>query len=83
MSTIQLTKNKKIKRLKRNKNDLYPVNRAAFLLRVGSPEHEDNAIQVLVQPGHHHICELLPALLLVGGGLVSSHREDSIEQEHA
>lgn len=60
-----------------------PVNRAAFLLRVGSPEHEDNAIQVLVQPGHHHICELLPALLLVGGGLVSSHREDSIEQEHA
>lgn len=78
MSTIQLTKKKSEKR-----NNLYPVNRAAFLLRVGSPEHEDNAIQVPVQPGHHHICELLPALLLVGGGLVSSHREDSIEQEHA
>lgn len=64
------------------RSNLYPVDGAAFLLGVGSPQHEDNPVQVLVEPGHHHIGELLPASLLVGGGLVSSHREDGVEQEH-
>lgn len=61
------------------KSNLYPVNGAAFLLGIGSPQHEDDPMQVLVEPGHHHVRELLPASLLVGSGLVSSHREDSVE----
>lgn len=65
------------------RRNLYPVNGAAFLLGVGSPQHEDNPLQVLVEPGHHHVRELLPAPLLVGGGLVSSHGEDGVEQEHS
>lgn len=60
----------------------YPVNRAALLLCISSPQHENNPMQVLVQPGDDHIRELLPALLLVGRGLVGSHREDGVEQEH-
>lgn len=65
------------------RSNLYPVNGAAFPLGVGAPQHKDNPVQVLVEPGHHHVRELLPAPLLVGGGLVSSHRQDSVEQEHS
>lgn len=62
---------------------MYPVDGAAFPLGIGSPEHEDKAVQVLVEPGHHDICELLPAPLLVGRGLVSPNREHRVEQEHS
>lgn len=65
-----------------NGNHAYPVNGAALLLSIGPPKHEDQAVQILVQPGDHRISELLPALLLVGIGLVRSDSEDSIEQKH-
>lgn len=61
----------------------FPVDGAAFLLGIGSPQHEDQPMQVLVEPGHHDVRELLPASLLVGGGLVSPHREHSVEQQHS
>lgn len=61
----------------------YPVDGAAFPLGIGSPEHEHDPVQVLVEPGHHNIRELLPAPLLVGRGLVSPDREHSVEQEHS
>lgn len=61
--------------------DTYPVDGTALLLSVRAPEEEDKASEVLIQPGHHRVRELLPAPLLVGIGLVRADSEDSVEEE--
>lgn len=58
-----------------------PVDGTALLLSIGAPEEEDKAIQVLIQPRHDCIRELLPAPLLMGIGLVCADSEDGVEEE--
>lgn len=58
-----------------------PVNDTALLLSIRAPEEEDEATQVLIQPGHDRVRELLPAPLLMGIGLVGADSEDGVEEE--
>lgn len=58
-----------------------PINDTALLLGVRAPEQEDEARQVLIEPRHNCIRELLPTPLLMGIGLVGADGEDSIEEQ--
>jgi len=54
-----------------------------LLLRLQPPEQENYSLPLLVYHIYHLICELLPALLLVGVGLAFSDCEHPIQQEHS
>lgn len=49
-SSVHPTEKKQKMSEREERNKLYPVNGAAFPLGVGSPQHEDNPVQVLVEP---------------------------------
>lgn len=66
-----------------NKEQTHPVNSSSFLLSIWSPQHEDDALQIVAEPLHHSVSEHLPAFLFVGVGLVCSDRQHRIEQQNA
>lgn len=68
--------------LKWIKGQTYSVNSSSFLLRVCSPQHEDNTLQIVAEPLHHSVSEHLPAFLFVGVGLVRSDSQHSVEEQH-
>ena len=49
---------------------------------VRAPQQEDYSFQVAAQPLDHSIGEALPAPVLVGVGLVGTHRQHRVEQQH-
>ncbi len=60
----------------------HPVNSGSLLLSVRSPQHEDEAFQVVAERLHHGVSERLPAFVFVGVGLVRSDGQHSVEQQH-
>lgn len=61
----------------------HAVYSCSFLLSVGPPQHEDNTIQVAVEPLHHSICKRLPASVFVRVGIVRSDRQHGVQQQDA
>ena len=62
---------------------LLGVDQRHLLLRKPAPQQEYEALPAGAQGGDGRVCEALPALLAVGGGVVCPHRQHRIEQEHS
>ena len=60
----------------------HPVDSGSFLLSVSSPQHEDEALQVVAQPVYHSVSERLPAFVFVGVGIMRFDRQHGVEQQH-
>ena len=55
------------------------INDGSLFLRVRPPQHEDDSVKVTIDPGDDCVGEHLPSLVLVGVGLVGTHRQHGIQ----
>lgn len=59
------------------------VGYGSLALGIAAPEHVDDIVLMQADGTHHGIGELLPAVSGMRGGLVGTHRQYGIEQQHA
>ena len=57
------------------------IGNRTFLLRIGTPQHIDNTLLTLGDSPDHSIRETFPTTSCVRGGLMCTHRENSIEKQ--
>ena len=58
------------------------IDHGGFLARCRAPEHEHEALSARIEARYHRIREALPALVSVAVGLVSTDRENRVQQQH-
>src|SRR5579864_234881 len=59
------------------------IHKRGLLLRMASPQHEDDRLVFRVHLGNDAVGEAFPAALAVGCRAAHFHGKDAVEQQHA
>ena len=59
------------------------INKRAFFLRIGAPQHEHKMLALVREGAYYRIGELFPAFMLMASGCALTDGKGRIQEQHA